>query len=196
VEEHEVTIARLTAESAEQYTELTQSRSALEELEPVAAELRSAVNAHAEDLSAAQAALAGVTAQLQATGDDGDGDEEEAAAAAAAAAEEEEEERTSGGVSELRVAIANLEAQRSATETRLAAAVGAHEEAEALLQASEERAAALEAALAAERADFAKVKVQLEAELVATLAAEVSKCRTICFGAVFICETRSCEMII
>jgi chromosome segregation ATPase len=191
VEEHEVTIARLTAESAEQYTELTQSRSALEELEPVAAELRSAVNAHAEDLSAAQAALAGVTAQLQATGDDGDGDEEEAAAA-----EEEEEERTSGGVSELRVAIANLEAQRSATETRLAAAVGAHEEAEALLQASEERAAVLEAALAAERADFAKVKVQLEAELVATLAAEVSKCRTICFGAVFICETRSCEMII
>jgi chromosome segregation ATPase len=194
VEEHEVTIARLTAESAEQYTELTQSRSALEELEPVAAELRSAVNAHAEDLSAAQAALAGVTAQLQATGDDGDGDEEEAAAAAAA--EEEEEERTSGGVSELRVAIANLEAQRSATETRLAAAVGAHEEAEALLQASEERAAALEAALAAERADFAKVKAQLEAELVATLAAEVSKYRTICFGAVFICETRSCEMII
>jgi chromosome segregation ATPase len=191
VEEHEVTIARLTAESAEQYTELTQSRSALEELEPVAAELRSAVNAHAEDLSAAQAALAGVTAQLQATGDDGDGDEEEAAAAAAA-----EEERTSGGVSELRVAIANLEAQRSATETRLAAAVGAHEEAEALLQASEERAAALEAALAAERADFAKVKAQLEAELVATLAAEVSKYRTICFGAVFICETRSCEMII
>jgi len=191
VEEHEVTIARLTAESAEQYTELTQSRSALEELEPVAAELRSAVNAHAEDLSAAQAALAGVTAQLQATGDDGDGDEEEAAAAAA-----EEEERTSGGVSELRVAIANLEAQRSATETRLAAAVGAHEEAEALLQASEERAAVLEAALAAERADFAKVKAQLEAELVATLAAEVSKCRTICFGAVFICETRSCEMII
>jgi chromosome segregation ATPase len=194
VEEHEVTIARLTAESAEQYTELTQSRSALEELEPVAAELRSAVNAHAEDLSAAQAALAGVTAQLQATGDDGDGDEEEAAAAAAAAAAEEE--RTSGGVSELRVAIANLEAQRSATETRLAAAVGAHEEAEALLQASEERAAVLEAALAAERADFAKVKAQLEAELVATLAAEVSKCRTICFGAVFICETRSCEMII
>jgi chromosome segregation ATPase len=193
VEEHEVTIARLTAESAEQYTELTQSRSALEELEPVAAELRSAVNAHAEDLSAAQAALAGVTAQLQATGDDGDGDEEEAAAAAAA---EEEEERTSGGVSELRVAIANLEAQRSATETRLAAAVGAHEEAEALLQASEERAAVLEAALAAERADFAKVKAQLEAELVATLAAEVSKYRTICFGAVFICETRSCEMII
>jgi chromosome segregation ATPase len=192
VEEHEVTIARLTAESAEQYTELTQSRSALEELEPVAAELRSAVNAHAEDLSAAQAALAGVTAQLQATGDDGDGDEEEAAAAAAAA----EEERTSGGVSELRVAIANLEAQRSATETRLAAAVGAHEEAEALLQASEERAAVLEAALAAERADFAKVKAQLEAELVATLAAEVSKYRTICFGAVFICETRSCEMII
>ena len=186
-----MTIARLTAESAEQYTELTQSRSALEELEPVAAELRSAVNAHAEDLSAAQAALAGVTAQLQATGDDGDGDEEEAAAA-----EEEEEERTSGGVSELRVAIANLEAQRSATETRLAAAVGAHEEAEALLQASEERAAVLEAALAAERADFAKVKAQLEAELVATLAAEVSKCRTICFGAVFICETRSCEMII
>jgi chromosome segregation ATPase len=195
VEEHEVTIARLTAESAEQYTELTQSRSALEELEPVAAELRSAVNAHAEDLSAAQAALAGVTAQLQATGDDGDGDEEEAAAAAAAAAAAEEE-RTSGGVSELRVAIANLEAQRSATETRLAAAVGAHEEAEALLQASEERAAALEAALAAERADFAKVKAQLEAELVATLAAEVSKYRTICFGAVFICETRSCEMII
>ena len=191
MEEHEVTIARLTAESAEQYTELTQSRSALEELEPVAAELRSAVNAHAEDLSAAQAALAGVTAQLQATGDDGDGDEEEAAAA-----EEEEEERTSGGVSELRVAIANLEAQRSATETRLAAAVGAHEEAEALLQASEERAAVLEAALAAERADFAKVKAQLEAELVATLAAEVSKCRTICFGAVFICETRSCELII
>ena len=187
-----MTIARLTAESAEQYTELTQSRSALEELEPVAAELRSAVNAHAEDLSAAQAALAGVTAQLQATGDDGDGDEEEAAAAAA----EEEEERTSGGVSELRVAIANLEAQRSATETRLAAAVGAHEEAEALLQASEERAAVLEAALAAERADFAKVKAQLEAELVATLAAEVSKCRTICFGAVFICETRSCAMII
>ena len=186
-----MTIARLTAESAEQYTELTQSRSALEELEPVAAELRSAVNAHAEDLSAAQAALAGVTAQLQATGDDGDGDEEEAAAAAA-----EEEERTSGGVSELRVAIANLEAQRSATETRLAAAVGAHEEAEALLQASEERAAVLEAALAAERADFAKVKAQLEAELVATLAAEVSKCRTICFGVVFICETRSCEMII
>ena len=154
MEEHEVTIARLTAESAEQYTELTQSRSALEELEPVAAELRSAVNAHAEDLSAAQAALAGVTAQLQATGDD-DGDEEEAAAA-----------------------------------------VGAREEAEALLQASEERAAALEAALAAERADFAKVTAQLEAELAATLAAEVSKYRTPFFGAVFFCETRSCEMII
>ena len=64
VEEHEATIAKLTAKSVATKAELEARKVAMEELEPVAQELRAAVNAHAQDLGAAEAALAVVTGQL------------------------------------------------------------------------------------------------------------------------------------
>jgi capsule polysaccharide export protein KpsE/RkpR len=59
---HEATIATLEAESVATQAELEERKVAMEELAPVVEELRAAVDAHAQDLGSAEAALAAVNA--------------------------------------------------------------------------------------------------------------------------------------